>query len=253
MKLISRAAILILILLMSLFSCTDTIEEATVDLNFTLSYQDEPLVAFEERDYPLGFKVFFTKYSLYISDVELTSIEGNHKLSDVEFLDLLTGVNDDATAEEGQIRTYLNVPARQYDGLTFNIGVPSEVNATEPASYNPDSPLSNNGEYWVGWSSYIFHKIEGKFDSDGDGDAEAGLALHIGSDMAFREVRISAPINIDQEKEVINVQFDLAENLNIDGTFFDIQATPQIHHLGVLPKALPILDNTAKKIVVTER
>lgn len=243
-----------MLLLIMLFtsSCNSDIEEATVELQFTLTYEDAPLVSFDEVSYPLGYDVFFTKYSLYLSDIKLTSAEGDHELSKVEFLDLLTGVEDVSSAEAGQSLVYQNVPARSFEGLSFNIGVPSEVNATEPASYDINSPLSNNGEYWVGWTSYIFHKIEGKVDADGDGTPEAGLALHIGSDQAFRKANITVPINIDKERETINVNFDLSDILNIDGSFFDILATPQIHHLGILPKALPILDSTVENVQIKE-
>ena len=253
MNLLNRRAFLLLsILVLLISSCNSDVEVATVELQFTLTYEDAPLVAFDELSYPLGYKVFFTKYSLFLSDISLTSLEGDHQLSQVEFIDLLTGIDDIVSAENGKSLVYQNVPARSYDGLSFNIGVPSEVNATEPASYDVNSPLSNNGEYWVGWTSYIFHKIEGKVDADGDGVPEAGVALHIGSDQAFRRTKINVPISIDKGQETININFDLAYNLNIDGGFFDIIATPQIHHLGVLPKALPILDSTVKNIKVKE-
>lgn len=245
-------AVLMTIFLLILTSCNSDVEEATVELKFTLTYEDTPLVSFNEVNYPLGYKVFFTKYSLYLSDIMLTSPEGDHELSQVEFLDLLTGVEDENSAKEGKTLVYQNVPVRTYNGLSFNIGVPSDVNATEPAAYSVDNPLSNNGEYWVGWTSYIFHKIEGKVDADGDDTPEAGLALHLGSDQAFRNVHVNVPISIDKERETISINFDLADNLNIDGSYFDILATPQIHHLGVLPKALPILDSTVENISITE-
>lgn len=240
-----------LFLLIIISSCGSDPEFSTVDMNFTLTYEDEPLVAFDEIDYALDFKVFFTKYSLFMSDITLKSTEGGHTLSNVEFLDLLTGVNDLSAAEAGKTLTYLEVPTRKYDGISFNIGVPSEVNITDPASYDASSPLSNNGEYWVGWSSYIFHKIEGKMDGAGDGTFADGVALHIGSDQAFRSFNINANIDINDEKESIKLEFDLAEILNIDGTYFDFRETPQVHHLGVLPKVLPILDNTDSGISVS--
>jgi len=243
----------LMVLIFALSSCSSDVDQATVDLNFTLSYDDHPLVGFEELTYPLDFKVFFTKYSLFISDVTLVSTEGNHVLSNVEFLDLLTGVTNIADATSGKTLTYLDVPTRQYSGISFNIGVPTDLNATEPATYDASSPLSNNGEYWVGWSSYIFHKIEGKMDADGDGEPEAGIALHIGSDQAFRAVNVNSPIDINEERETIAINLDLVDILNIDGAFFDFIETPQIHHLGVLPKALPILDNTIKNIEVSTR
>ncbi len=247
----SMISIGVVALMIVLSSCGDDPEFSTVDLNFTLTYEDQPLVAFDELDYALDFKVLFTKYSLFMSDITLKSTEGDHTLSNVEFVDLLTGVNDVPSAEAGKTLTFMQVPTRKYDGISFNIGVPTDVNTTDPASYDASSPLSNNGEYWVGWSSYIFHKIEGKMDSAGDGTFADGVALHIGSDQAFRSFDINANIEIDEDSESIKLEFDLNDILNINGAYFDFRETPQVHHLGVLPAVLPILDNTDSGISVT--
>jgi len=123
----SLAGIAILVAII-LGSCNSDPEFSTVDLNFTLTFDDQPLVAFEEIDYALDYKVFFTKYSLFMSDITLKSAEGDHVLSNVEFIDLLTGVNDGNSAEAGKTLSFLEVPTRIYDGISFNIGVPSEVN-----------------------------------------------------------------------------------------------------------------------------
>ena len=245
MKSIKSSYIFLLIIGACLFhSCSDEVELTDVDLRFTLTYEDAPLVGFNQFTYPLDFEVFFTKYSMYISDLKLLSDEGDYVLSEVEFIDLLTGVDTEERAQAGQIRSFSNVPTRTYSGLSFNIGVPEELNSTAPADYPIDSPLSNNGEYWVGWTSYIFHKIEGKMDSDMDGNPEAGIALHLGSDDAFRTININQILELSDASESININFDLKDILEIDGAFFDFNETPQIHHLGVLPRALPILDNT---------
>ena len=229
-------------------ACSEDNQLSQVDLNFTLTYDGSPLVGFSDFTYPLGYEVFFSKYSLFLSDITLTSSDGNHQLSDVEFIDLLTGVDTEDKARSGSTLQYLNVPSKTYSGISFNIGVPETVNLTAPADYDSTSPLSNNGEYWVGWTSYIFHKIEGKMDADNDGDPEAGIALHIGSDDAFRQISISQSLDISDDQETILINFDLKEILEINGVFFDFQDTPQIHHLGVLPKALPILDNTLPSV-----
>ena len=240
------------LMMLSIMACNSVPDETTLDLRFTLSYDDQPLVAFDQLTYGLGYEVFFTKYSLFLSDITLHNESGDYLLSEVEFLDLLTDVNDEASAIAGQKRTYLSVPTGEYDAISFNIGLPSTVNATTPASYANDHPLSNNGEYWVGWSSYIFHKIEGKMDTDGDSEPDASIALHIGSDQAFRQARINAPIDFDEETETLVINFDLAQILELSAGFYDFIDTPQIHHLGVLPKALPILDNTIVNIELNQ-
>ena len=90
-------------------------------------------------------------------------------------------------------------------------------------------------------------------DADGDDDPEAGIALHIGSDEAFREVSVNAPISIDSENETVQINFDLLENLLLGSEYYDFIETPQVHHLGVLPKVLPILDKTSQSVQITEK
>lgn len=235
-----------------LYSCSSESEETNLELQFALNYDDEPLVAFDQLSYPLGYEVFFTKYSLFLSDITLHKGQETILLSEVEFIDLLTGVTDEVSARNGQKRIYSDVPTGTFDAISFNIGVPSAINATSPAEYNNDHPLSNNGEYWVGWSSYIFHKIEGKMDTDGDNTPDASIALHIGSDQAFRQARINMPLEFDEESESVRIEFDLAHILNLNQGFYDFIETPQIHHLGVLPQALPIVDNIINNLVVIQ-
>ena len=235
----------ILFLSLLLTSCDDNVEESNVDLNIQLNYDGLPLYTGLEVDYALGYQVFFTKYSFYLSDITLTSTEGEYLLSSVEFVDLLAGKTDAESAEGGTSLTYAKVPTREYTGLKMNIGVPTSVNATAPNTYDIESPLANTGEYWEGWSSYIFHKIEGRIDDPNGTEAfETALAIHIGSDAAFRSFSINTPISLDKENETIKMSIDLAKAFEVDGGTFDLLETPQVHHLGVLPKVLPILDAT---------
>ena len=242
-----------LIGILSFIGCNeDGADEVNVEINFTLTYDGNPIPSFQQVPYPLGYDVFFTKYSLFLSDIRLKTSEGNLELSEVEFLDLLTNVNTEDLATRGKNFIYQGIPSGTYNGLSMNIGVPANINQTQPSEYDSSNPLSNNGEYWVGWSSYIFHKIEGKIDEDGDGEFEKGLALHIGSDQAFRQIDLDKNISIDSENRIIKVVIDLKEALKIGDSHYDILARPQIHSLEHLPHALPILDKLTEHITIQE-
>ncbi|MFT6808401.1 MAG: hypothetical protein ACJA01_001625 [Saprospiraceae bacterium] len=239
-----------LLIITTLISCDSETEESNVNLNIQLQYDGTPVFSGMEVDYALAYPVFFSKYSFYLSDIALTSSDGDYLLSAVEFVDLLAGKSDAASAEAGTSLSYTKVPITDYSGLKFNIGVSSTVNATAPNIYEAGTPLANTGEYWEGWSSYIFHKIEGRIDPTGSGTFETALALHIGSDAAFRSVEVNTPISINLENETIHMILDLAEALKTETGMFDLLETPQVHHLGVLPKVLPILDATKNAITI---
>lgn len=250
MSTLSKYIIGLLFIALMIGACGDN-EEANLDLTFQLQFDGEGVYSGQEIDYDLGYKVFFTKYSLYLSDIVLESAEGDFALSEVEFVNLLDGITSEAEAERGTSLSYTEVPKRDYTGIRMNIGLPTDVNATSPADYMSTSPLANTGEYWEGWSSYIFHKIEGKIDDPATPEAfQTGLALHIGSDDAFRAVQISTPITITDDNESVNLILDLKQGLTIDGSLYDLLARPQVHHQGVLPEVLPILDATSQAVTI---
>lgn len=58
--------------------------------------------------------------------------------------------------------------------MHFTLGVDSITNHSDPALYPLDHPLSiSNNMSWLWTAGYIFLKLEGRYDSDGDGDVDA--------------------------------------------------------------------------------
>tara|TARA_Y100000385_G_scaffold285797_1_gene346438 strand:- start:1211 stop:1960 length:750 start_codon:yes stop_codon:yes gene_type:complete len=219
-------------------------------INIKLENKGVPMVGFEPFDYPGGYSMFLTKFSLFISEMELIG-EDNSSLpiGDILFMDLLESVQTLERAEQGLSLLVSNVPSEEFTQLRFNVGVPSELNAQQPSDFTGNNALSNTGEYWVGWSSYIFHKTEGKIDTDGDGEFETNVALHIGSDEALRVAEYDINLNLDDRQE-LRIVVDIDNIFNINGAYYDFIETPQIHHLGLLPKALPIMDAFSTNISV---
>lgn len=218
--------------------------QGNLEMVFKLEYDGKPLVAGEKYNYPLGFEFFITKYSMFLSEVAMLKGEASIEIAEALFMDLAANQSTAAEAAVGTKVILEAIPEGTYKSINMSIGLPSDLNATSPSDYTSSSPLSNTGEYWEGWSSYIFHKIEGKMDSDADGSLDAGIALHIGSNDAYRNRTISKIIEIMPDQTTsIEFVIDLKEVLQINNQAFDLQETPQVHHLGVLPKVLPLMDN----------
>jgi len=74
----------------------------------------------------------------------------------------------------------------------------------------------------------------------------------MGSNDAFRTIRVNMPINISQDQETLRINFDILDALSIDGSFFDFMETRQIHSLEVLPRTFPLLDSTTGAVEVTQ-
>lgn len=231
------------------FSCSKEDKLGSVEFNFKLLYDGTPLVAGETYDYALGFPFIVTKYSMFLSEIDISNSDSRVSLADVLFLDLAGNQSDSQSAQQGTTVRFSEVPEGDYSNLQISLGLPESMNSTNPSDYASESSLANTGEYWEGWESYIFHKLEGRMDTDDDGELETGIALHIGSNDAYRTKQIEKQIIVnDGETTTVDINIDLKDVLMVDGTAFDLMETPQVHHLGVLPKVLPIMDNLLESL-----
>jgi len=214
-----------------------------------VEYKGQPLAGFQPFEYPNGYNMFLSKFSLFISNVELIAENKTVRLAEIAFIDLLDGVVTDDEARLGKSIVIRDVPIDQYSSIHYSMGVPSDLNALTPADFENTSALSNAGEYWVGWTSFIFHKTEGKMDIDGNGEFETNIVIHIGSDDAYRESEYDVDVDLSVS-DVIQLVIDINDIYESGNTYFDFIETPQIHHLSQLPQALPIMDALSTRVKV---
>ncbi|MEM6726279.1 MAG: MbnP family protein, partial [Bacteroidota bacterium] len=104
------------------------------------------------------------------------------------------------TAADGISLTFTDVPVGIFTGLKFGLGVKPDLNAMVPADFPSTSPLSDAGNHWTAWDSYIFMKVEGRTDPDGDGQQfEGNFLYHTGGDPLFRTVTLDQTITLTSE------------------------------------------------------
>lgn len=221
-------------------------EEQQINLNFKLQYDNAPLVMFEEVEYPDGRNFEFTRFSFYISDVNLVSGGEAEQILDVAYLDLTTSHSTAVDAEAGYDLTIDFEGNSNYDEIQMNFGLTDAQNDTKPEDYGSNSPLSLSGEYWSSWESYVYVKIEGRMDLDNDGVSD-GVALHLGSDVIRRA------ISVDQLNSTENLTFtiDTKKIFERNGEIYDIDTTPRIHSLSQLDQATILMDNFVNSISVS--
>lgn len=175
---------------------TEPIDTAKINFSFKATYDGEPLVLNQQTYDYQGNLIRFSKINFYLSNVVAVNDDGETELSEIQFIDLTPTHSTADGANEGQMMTFAKVPVGAYNQLRFGIGVPADLNRTNPSDYSTSHPLGadNSGEYWEAWDSYIFAKIEGQYDQTGDGiiDGEdISFAYHTGMD------RVYAPIELD--------------------------------------------------------
>lgn len=215
-------AFLLLFLAAILFSaCKDGGGSVTPN-NFTLTFRatyDGQLLE-KYKNYTYGDKVvMFDKFNTYLSDITLVNSATEVKLSDIEWVNF----TPDLTADDKSVEvTYtFTVPDGDYSGLKLGYGVRSDMNATSPANYSPGHPLYVESEYWSGWKSYIFAKIQGKVDLNGDNTPETNIFYHCGSDPVYNEATINGAIRVAGTGSMV-VEFDLKKIFTFDGQLLDL-------------------------------
>lgn len=226
-------------------ACGDD-ESKELTLNFKLNYGDDPLIFFENLSYPDGRDFEFTRFSFYISEIELGSNGESTIVNDVDYIDLTASHSSLSSAENGYDYTLEFDEPGNYDQLRFNLGLTDAQNSTVPADYPSSSALSLTGEYWSNWESYVYVKIEGRTDIDGDGISD-GIALHLGSEAALRAFEVS---NLDSD-ERLNITIDARKIFEQNGNIYDIVATPRIHSLNQMDKTIALMDNLSGSIEIS--
>jgi len=239
-----------------LFSACKEEEAANsrIDLRMTATFGEQPLLMFEEiydyQDQPLQLQLFQT----YLANVRLT-YEENGTTKEQPVADILLAnfgeVFTTAEAELGLELLSRDLPARNYTGLRFGLGVSPELNTTVPSDYELTHPLAQN--YWEDADSYIFFKIEGNADIDKDGQLNEKITFHVGGDNNYTEVEIIAPIDMETEGKELLLNIDLLDGLtNPDGDFINFEDF-RMAHSTTSPAAVFMGDNLASGITLRLR
>lgn len=238
---LSSIAILVALLISS---CSKD-DKLDISVAHKLIYNGEPLVMLTPYSYPDGRSIQFSRVSYYTSDVSVSDASDTETLSEVDMINFADSNTDATNAATGVIREYRDVSlGDDLSKFSFNIGLTAAQNATTPEDYNSSNPLSESGEYWGGWKSYVFAKIEGTIDLDNDGERESTFAFHIGSDAMMRQLTVTIdqlPAKTDDPLQ-ITISTDLYKVFN-NGSIYDIDARTNIHSKDHLAEAKELIDN----------
>ncbi len=201
-----------------------------VQLNFKMTYGDDPLVMFEDVAFADGRMMQFSRISFFVSDVAISSNGVSQGGLDVDYLMLS---DSHLNLEAAQVGTPLKLSiedGESFDKLQFNLGVTEDQNNSLPTDHTSSSPLSRTGEYWPGWESYIYAKFEGDIDLNDNGEYEPGetFSLHLGTEAAFRSIEI----DLTESKENYDVLIDIEKVFNNNGESYDIDGMRQMHGLS---------------------
>lgn len=199
----------------------------TTDFNITFDaqYNGNRLVRYEDVVYD-NYPLELTRFNLFLSDVTLLKGSSETVLTESAFLNFTP---DTAVSDISAILkyTFKNVPEGEYTGIKIGYGVKPSDNAKNPADFPPTSPLYNDNEYWLGWKSYIFCKIEGEGDKDNNGQFDHFLVYHCGGSSVYKTFTFNQPIHVHAGDPGLKVSFDLKKLFIMDdGRYYNLVTSP---------------------------
>ena len=192
----------------------EPIDIASLNLSFRATYGDETLVLDNQTEYDYeGKAVKFSKVNFYLANLVAVNDDGETELSEIQFIDLTLTHATSTDAEKGTVRNFSKVPIGEYKYFRLGVGVPNDLNKTNPSDYSTSHPLgvNNSSEYLEDWNGYIFVRIEGQYDQDGDGFGSNDIAFSYqvgGRENLYRSVEFENTL-VFKAGETISLDFEL--------------------------------------------
>lgn len=227
-------------------------ESGIVELNFKGNFDNDLLLMFaRDYDYEADIKVRFQLFRFYVSSIALQNGGAMTPiLQDVALVDF-KDVQSEIQANDG-ITLHYEVEPGDYTGVKFGLGVADFLNKTNPGDYDPGHPLSDN--YWSAATGYVFTKIEGNADVDGDGELTDKITFHIGGDQFYRDKTYNKAFTVRPGQTTrLNFEVDLHRVLAAgDSNFVDFREVT-IDHTNDMDLATFISDNLANAVTLTSK
>lgn len=231
MKKIALAGLVAAITLPLLFTGCDKNETSSLMLHLHPKVGSE-VFAFNQ-DYTInGTTVQFTLAQFYLYGFTLQGADADQTIDKYYLVNAGQMMYDAGEINSGE-----------FTGFTFNIGVDSVTNGQTEENFTSrpaDDPLAQQDPamHWNWNTGYIFAKLEGMIDTDGDNVVDAVWQRHIGKNEMHRMVNIAISTPIEVIGDTYSLNFDLDYGNFIKDE--DLINTPFIH--GMSPS---MMDNMA--------
>jgi hypothetical protein len=190
-------------LFFGLSNCTDPIEISDVFLDVDIRVGSELFDA--SQTYTInGVAVEFEAVRFFLSDLAATQIAAGE-----------TAITDETSFHQPNDDAQFagTISSGSYDEITINLGVPASKNNADPTQYTRDEALSvekSPSIHW-GWDTgYMFVRIDGFYDSDGDGAVDTDFELHLGKNDYYTPFAVPYSFEAAADEPVtLSLDFDL--------------------------------------------
>jgi hypothetical protein len=175
---------------------SQTNEKGTVIIDFHATHNGQPFEWGDTLALTGNRRYVADMLHYYISHLQLVDKAG--KQTPLEDVLLIKLSPDGEDKHGGQSYTFRDVPAGEYVGLRFDVGLDSAQNHGDPTFYTHIHPLSAfNGMFWNWKFGYTFWKLEGSADTTAAGGqlADGPLSFHVGNSSLRRSVAVNSAPN----------------------------------------------------------
>ncbi len=199
--------------------------------------------AFTEYRAPYDYRFQVEMLRLYLADIRFVNAQGETAIDPVRLLDLGNGPS---TME-------IEVPPGDWLGMRVGLGLPPDMNHTDPALYPNEHPLSvNTGMSWNWANGYKFVLFDGRYNPDPLSTTPllSTFSVHTGMDTCYATVDLFPALPFTTKANTIT---DLTLRVDVDGFLqsgpdtIDVAVENQSHG-GNLPLALKLTRNVANSL-----
>ena len=220
--------------------------EGILNLNFKPTINAKPFII--NQVYVLdGKNVRFTRLHFLLTETCPNNSSSSNSCGTNAYLIDLTTLDDSTKSITGFTQKVTQLEEGNKTMFQMSLGVAKTLNAATPKDFATTNPLSDASSYWADWKSYIFVKLEGSMDKDGDGRFETGITLHTGGDDSFRQTWFPKTFAVDT-KGSATLNFEVNINTILRG--IDLSTVNSTHQTGDKPTMLKMMDNLKEAIVL---
>jgi hypothetical protein len=221
-----------------------------IDIKIKSIYADKPLIINQINEYN-GKKIRFTKFQFFLNheinyfDNPDTTTTNLDRIPRADLLDF-TSLNDSAKAAVG-VQWGLSSFKGDKKIMILDIGVGKKLNAKLPKDFTPSEPLFDTTNYRTDWKSFIFVKLEGTMDKDGDGIFETVFKIHTGGDNLLKNVKFNKNYTVGGV-EMAKINFELNMNELLKG--IDLANLDSAQQTTISPAARQLMDNFSTAFIL---
>ncbi len=188
--------------------CLVSSVHAQTDINLTLNHTFEGAPFQYGEIYDLdGYAVRFSRVQYYLSGFEITHDGGQTTAMPDSYVLASANISDYSLGQEN----FTNL-----EGISFDLGVDSVRNGMNTSAWPVGHPLAvqNPSMDWSWPDGYFFWTIDGKVDSDNDGEPDLNFSLHGMGNHLLTPVNGFTGLNLSGNEVNVVLYVNIADWLN---------------------------------------